>query len=197
MSTDLRLDFLASHRWPPAGLLLALAALALAGWQGAQALRESDAVRQLRGGAAGPAAQGATARQPALSAAAQARLQQIDQLTQYLATPWGPLLALFEAHASPQLRLLRLEPNAAESRVEVRGRARSVSALSAYLRALEGDKRLNNVMLRHHERVQDDDTGDIEFTLAAGWTTASETAAAVAAAPAATPAKPAKRGAAR
>ncbi len=178
MATDLRLNFLASHRWPPAGLALALAALACAGWQGAQAWRESDAVRLLRGRAAGTAAPAASARLPALSAAAQNRLQQIDKLTHYLATPWGPLLALFESHASPQLRLLRFEPNAAEARVEVRGRARSVEALSTYLRALEGDKRLNGVMLRHHERVQDDDTGDIEFTLAAGWATASDPATA-------------------
>jgi hypothetical protein len=178
MPTDLRINFLASRRFPPAGLVLALAALACAGWQGAQALRESEAVRQLRGRAAVQSAKAVPGRLPALSATEQNRLQQIDKLTNYLAAPWGPLLNLFEAHASSQLRLLRFEPNAAEGRVEVRGRARSVQALSSYVRALEGDVRLSSVMLRHHERVQDDDTGDIEFTLVAGWAVAIEQVAA-------------------
>jgi Tfp pilus assembly protein PilN len=178
MPTDLRIDFLARHRWPNTGVVLALAALAGAAWQGAQAFRESEALRLQGGRAAALQAQRATPRLPALSAAARTRLQQIDKVTNYLATPWGTMLASFESHASPQVRLLRFEPNAAEGRVNVRGRARGIKPLSAYLQALEKDPRLYAVMLSHHERVQDDDSGDIEFTLAAGWTAPSAVAAA-------------------
>jgi Tfp pilus assembly protein PilN len=196
MNLDLRIDFINRRRWPAAGLALAALALACLLWQGQLAWQDAQALTQQGTRLAQLQRQTNGPRASTQSPEAQRRLQQIEALAGYLATPWGPLLNVFESHASGRVVLLRFEPNAVEGRVEMGGRASDVATMSAYLVALERDKRLRDVMLRHHEATAADTATGVDFTLSASWAgtraaapgvTGAATAAAARATP---PAKP-------
>ncbi len=166
---DARIDFLARRRWPPAGWVLATLAAALLAWQGGLALREADTLRGLQADLARLQRQASASRAPAMSPEDARRQRQIEALALYLATPWDRLLALFEEHAGSRVVLMKFEPDAAEGRVEVLGRADNATALVDYLMALERDPRLRGVMLRHHEVKRSEARQPIDFTLGAAW----------------------------
>ena len=169
MIHDLRIDLIGQRRWPPAGLALALVAGLLLLWQGRGVSADTEALAQLRTRLAQLQRQTDQQRPVRLSPDAVLRQQQVEALAAYLATPWGPLLGVFEAHANGRAVLLRFEPNAVEGRVEMRGRSPNVAALTDYLRSLENDPQLRQVMLSHHEAVQGEGATGIDFTLSATW----------------------------
>lgn len=169
MFPDLRIDLIAGRRWPPAGIALALAACLLLGWQGHRASADTDALTQVRTRLAQLQRQADQQRSVRVSPDALQRQQQVEALAAYLALPWGRLLGVFESHANGRAVLLRLEPNAAEGRVDIRGRAVSMAALSEYLLTLERDTQLSDVMLSRHEVVEGEGASGIDFTLSATW----------------------------
>jgi hypothetical protein len=168
------IDFARRRRWPPLGVALAVLGTALVAWQAWLAVDQAEVVARHR---AGLAALQRSASQPrqAMSAEDAKRHNQIAAVARYLATPWGPLLELFESHASTQIAIVRLEPDAAASTVELTARAANTAAMSAYLIKLERDPRLSGVMLHHHEVLQEGSGTVIEFSIGAGWTDAMGT----------------------
>ncbi len=169
MSFDPRIDFLGRRRWPAAGLGLAALALAAVAWQGGLALREFDWLQQQRTGLASLQRQARTQQLPAMSAEDSQRHVLVEALARYIATPWERLLALFEEHAATHVILTRFQPEAAQGRVEISGRAPGQQALAAYIVALERDPRLSAVMLHHHEVLRSASGAPVEFTLGATW----------------------------
>jgi Tfp pilus assembly protein PilN len=177
MKLDVRIDFIARRRKPVLGLCLAVLALAALGWQGTLALREADLLQSQRDGLASLQRQASGASRPTMSADDVKRHAQIDALARYLATPWPQLLALFEEHAASRVTLLKFEPDAAEGRIEVTGRAPGSKALARYLVELERDPRLSGVMLHQHEVLRAEAGAPVEFTFGAVWVAASRAGA--------------------
>jgi Tfp pilus assembly protein PilN len=169
MKADLRIDFIGPRRRPAAGMLLAgLASLAFA-WQAQQAYADFDLLQRQRVGLAGLQRQAAAPLAPTMSPADIKRHAQIEALARQLATPWEDLLALFEQRVPSKVVLMKFEPDAAEGRLEITGRAPDARRLGEYLVALESDPRLGDVMLHHHEVLRADAGGSVEFTLGASW----------------------------
>jgi Tfp pilus assembly protein PilN len=191
MKLDLRIDFVARRQLPPLGLALVLAAAGLAAWQGKLV---ADDAEQLKSQRAGLTALQRPRKplQSAMSAEDVRRHQQIELVARHLATPWEPLLTLFEEHAPKGVVLTKFRPDAGTGRVEFTARAASAEAVGAYLIQLEQDQRLRNVLLQHHEVLQDQSGAPFEFAIGADWiraralATPAEAAAAAAAASAAT-----------
>jgi Tfp pilus assembly protein PilN len=189
MKLDLRIEFIPRRQLPPLGLALAVAALGLAAWQGSLVAEDADQLNRQRAGLAALQRPRKPV-QAAMSAEDVRRHQQIEAVARHLAAPWEPLLALFEAHAPMGVALTKFRPDAGAGRVELTARAASAEAVGAYLIQLEQDPRLRNVLLQHHEVLQDQSGAPFEFTIGADWVrvdavaTSADAAASASAAPA-------------
>lgn len=172
MKRHTRIDFVAHQRWPAAGVLLAVLGLGLVAWQAQLSLGDVAELDRHRAGLASLQRPAAASR-PAMSPEDIRRHAQMDRLSLQLATPWEPMLALFEAQSTKGIVLLKFEPNATEGKIELSGRAGTAKALGDYIITLENDSRLAAVQLHHHEVLRDANRGaapgTIEFTIGAGW----------------------------
>jgi Tfp pilus assembly protein PilN len=125
------------------------------------------------------------------------REAQARRLLVQLDAPWNDLFSLLERHASPQVGLLRLDPDAATGQVRLTALAKDLGAMAAWLRALEQDPRLSEVQLLQHQ-IEDLTPGrPVRFSLSAHWragTSANTTAAAPPRGPATDPGRDAAEG---
>jgi Tfp pilus assembly protein PilN len=188
MKLDLRIDFIGRRKLPPLGLALALAAAGLAAWQGSLVAQDAEQLQRQRASLAALERPRKPAR-PTMSAEDVRRHHQIEAVARHLATPWEPLLSLFEARAPQGVVLTKFRPDAGLGRIELTARAATPEAVGAYLMQLERDSRLRNVLLQHHEVLQDQPGAPVEFAIGADWI--GPTAAAGSPAAAAAEAEPA------
>lgn len=163
----LRLDFRQPARPRPwlgmAVLVLGLAAagyqladyqrirLATQDWE-AQAAQLEHSLRRPHGGY----------RKIALAAgeavALQREVRQANQVLEQLAWPWEALFRGVEAAGSEQVALLAIEPNLEKRTLLIRGEARDLNALLAYLRRLERQPLFARLALQSHQvQVHDRD----------------------------------------
>lgn len=176
---------------------LALAAVGIAALAGAalQAQDSQAALTAQREGLRSLVAQTPGGRSLTLSPEERRRRQQMEVVANYLAAPWEGLLSAFEARAKGKVVVRKLEPDAATGMVRMVGETQTIRAMMDYVQALETDKRLHEVVLLKHERVQEsgaatpgaptipgapgsggaaravsaDGTAPIEFTVVAAW----------------------------
>ncbi len=168
MKHRVRVDFIPHRRWPAAGLVLAAVAVAAVSWQAWLALQDADLLQRQRAGVEALRRKPFSAA-PAMTAQDIRRHAQIDAVARYLATPWDGLLGLFEAHAGSRISLVKIEPDASTGRIELTGRAVATKDLATYLMDLEGDPRLEGVLLHRHEIRRTEAGNPIEFRIGAGW----------------------------
>jgi len=207
------IDFSGRSPSRPLGWALAVCGLLVLAWQGwtlwrAEEMAEARAstatsVRMAaRTVPSGTTPTPTPTRTPASASArtALANRRQIDQIAADLAAPWGDLLQVFEARAGRQVTLLRMEPDARSGLVRLAGEARTLSAVLAYVSALDTDPKLRQVLLTHHQTRIDPvvpapeasassinastnanantvSTPMIEFTLTAAWRPVEQTRA--------------------
>jgi hypothetical protein len=178
------LNFINQRRWPVPGLLLAAVLGGLAAWQGSLVYTDFERLQDQRGGLASLQRKAKQPMRPAMSPQDIQRHAQLDGLVRYLATPWEPLLTLFEDPRPAGVQLTKFRPDAATGLLELTAVVAEPAAMTAYLIALEHDARLRNVMLRRNEMLRDGGTGtSVEFTIVANWS--APVASAAAGAPAA------------
>jgi hypothetical protein len=195
------IDFSGRSPSRPLGWTLAVCGLLVLAWQGwalwrAEELVEARASTATAARVAARTAPPSTAPAPTPASArmALASQRQIDQIAADLAAPWGDLLQVFEARAGRQVTLLRMEPDAHSGLVRLAGEARTLSAVLAYVSALDTDPMLRQVLLTHHQTRSDpavtaSDAGAstsnasanavvsapmVEFTLTAAWRPAEQ-----------------------
>jgi Tfp pilus assembly protein PilN len=168
MKLDLHIDFIARRQLPPLGLALALAAAGLAAWQGGLVAEDADQLQRSRAGLTALQRPRKPAR-PVMSAEDARRHQQIEAVARQLATPWQALFSLFESQAPKGVVLTKFRPDAGSGRIELTARAATPEAVGAYLIQLEQDQRLRNVLLHHHEVLQDQPGAPVEFAIGADW----------------------------
>jgi Tfp pilus assembly protein PilN len=183
MKLDLRIDFIGRRKLPPLGLALTLAAAGLAAWQGSLVAQDAEQLQRQRASLAA-LERPRKAPRPTMSAEDVRRHHQIETVARHLATPWEPLLSLFEARAPEGVVLTKFRPDAGLGRVELTARAATPEAVGAYLMQLERDSRLRNVLLQHHEVLQDQPGAPVEFAIGADWIGPTAASGAAAGAPA-------------
>lgn len=207
------IDFSGRSPSRPLGWALAVCGLLVLAWQG-WTLWRAEEMAEARASTAASVRMAARTvpsgttptptrtRTPASASArtALANRRQIDQIAADLAAPWGDLLQVFEARAGRQVTLLRMEPDARSGLVRLAGEARTLSAVLAYVSALDTDPKLRQVLLTHHQTRIDPvvpapeasassinastnanantvSTPMIEFTLTAAWRPVEQTRA--------------------
>jgi Tfp pilus assembly protein PilN len=178
-ATPESLNFVNQRRWPLPGLLLAAACGALAAWQGSLVYSDFNSLQDQRAGLASLQRKSQQPPRPAMSPQDVQRHAQLDGLVRYLATPWEPLLTLFEDPKPAGVQLTKFRPDAATGMLELTARVGDPAAMTSYLVALEHDSRLRNVMLRRNELLREGGSGaSLEFTIVANWSASGATVAA-------------------
>ena len=97
-----------------------------------------------------------------------ARVQLVRQTSQSLATPWADLLAALEA-APATVALLSIEPSAAKRSVALTAEAADAKGMIDYLRALQADSRLSEVVLVSHQLLVQAPGAPLRFQVQARW----------------------------
>ena len=108
------------------------------------------------------------ARPPRPDPAALARLQFVRQTSRSLMIPWADLLAALES-APANVALLSIEPSAAKRSISLTAEAASPKDMLDYLRALQSDKRLSDVMLVSHQVQLQAAGSPLRFQIQGTW----------------------------
>lgn len=82
-----------------------------------------------------------------------------------LALPWEALFTALEQTRTPRVKLLSIEPNAKQHKLHLTAQAAEAQDMLDYVRLLEQQPMLKNVLLRQHER----DEAGVSFTIDAAW----------------------------
>lgn len=162
-----RLDFLQRRPTPWAGWAVSALGLAVLAWTALPlwSLQQDNLLRQQRLDRLSAAAPTAAA-----SAAAPRREDnRSSELVQRLNAPWGELFALLEQHASADIGLLQVEPDALTRQVRITALSRDLPGMVAWLRQLQADARLMDVLLLQHQREEQTPGQPVRFSVSARW----------------------------
>lgn len=144
-----------SARYLPV-LGLAMLVLLLCAWQWSSLRSERADLQQQLGRMQGlsqpPQVQ--VAQPQALSSAQKSEIKEANQVLNELGRPWPALLLRLEQSASPDVALMAIRPDAAKGRLRLKGEARDVAALLAYLQRLEAVPEMHDVVLDEHELME-------------------------------------------
>ena len=100
--------------------------------------------------------------------AARTRVELIRKTARNMATPWADLLTALESTPG-NIALLTVEPQAAKHTVTLTAEAASESQMFAYIRLLQTDKRLSDVVLSQHQVQLQAPGTPLRFQLQAHW----------------------------
>lgn len=169
----LQLEFAAqARRIPPASLALLLLCLLLLGLSLlalARSLAEhTQQSRQLASLGTAPRSASPSVVPARRDPLELARAQFVRKTARSMDTPWAELLAALEATPA-SVALLSVEPSAAKRSVSVTAEAATPEQMLAYLRALQADSRLSQVMLVSHELQAQAPGTPLRFQLEAHW----------------------------
>jgi Tfp pilus assembly protein PilN len=89
--------------------------------------------------------------------------RQWDNLRRELDFSWYPIFAALEHASNPNIALLEFIPDKSEGRLVLRGSARNIDELSAYLDALSSEAAFREVYLAHQKKVQQGAVETIAF----------------------------------
>ncbi len=160
------IDFAAAPPSRLAGVALCAAALAALAVCSGGAWQIHQANRTLAAHAGVPVAIRSTPRANAMDGV---MVRHVRAVAGELAAPWDDLLAAFEEHSTPEVGLLKLEPDARAAVVRISGQASTLDAMVSYLAALETDPRLARVVLLGHQLEREVPGHPVTFSLSAEW----------------------------
>lgn len=154
MSRDYRKILRARPRWQCYGWLLPSIALVTAVWMSGLAVHASGQAQVWQ--LALDAARSRSATRPAPSAPTRVVVEEKrrwDALAAEFAFSWYPLFRALEQASSPEIELLEFLPDKAGRRLTLRGEARNIGALSAYMTALGAQPSLMEIYLAQQKNV--------------------------------------------
>lgn len=103
------------------------------------------------------------------SEATRLELKQANTVLQQLALPWEALFAALEATRGEKVALLAVEPDVARGQVRIGAEAKSAAHMLNYLRRLESDTALREVVLLNHQVQLQDADRPLRFSVMASW----------------------------
>ncbi|KAF1016126.1 MAG: hypothetical protein GAK31_01610 [Stenotrophomonas maltophilia] len=107
-----------------------------------------------------------SARAPGVPAA---QADAINRMVQQLNRPWGTLHQVLDDTASDRVALLAVAPDAEHHVLYISAEARDSDSMLDYLRQLQRQRVLGQVLLTHHEVVEQDPQRPLRFALEARW----------------------------
>jgi len=173
MMLPLRIDFVERRATSPAGWMLLLAGVVAAlvfaasyrEIDGRIAAREAvllDIERTLpRAGVRSSDAQEGRTQQASLAAA--------RRIEDRLNLPWSALFGTLESLANEEVALLSLVPDPRRQQLRLSAEARTLDAMLAFHRRLEGSAELADVALVSHEIIENAPGRPVRFDLIARW----------------------------
>ena len=96
-------------------------------------------------------------------------VQQANEVLHQLAMPWEGLFKTLEASDNDRVALLAIQPDVRKRLVKLNGEAKDFTALLDYLKQLEQDKALTDIVLLNHEIHQQDPEKPVRFAVSAAW----------------------------
>jgi Tfp pilus assembly protein PilN len=97
------------------------------------------------------------------------QIQKANAVLAQMNVPWDELFAAVETAQDGSVGLLAIQPDARARSVAIAGAARSLPALLAYMRRLQGSGRLRDVVLASHEIKVKEAGQPVDFVLNARW----------------------------
>lgn len=97
-----------------------------------------------------------------------AQVQFVRKTARNMATPWTELLAALEATPA-SVALLSVEPSASKRSVTLTAEAATAAQMLAYLRTLQADTRLHDVLLLSHQLQAQAPGTPLRFQLEGHW----------------------------
>lgn len=156
--------------------LLVVAALALlCGWQlmDMRAERADIEQRLQQVQDASKPVQVAVIQPRALSVVQKAEIKEANGILDELGRPWPVLLNRLEQVAQPEIALLAIRPDAAKGKLRLKGEAKDVASLLAYLQRLEAVPEMHDVVLDEHEMMEKQEGEGmvhfVRFSITARW----------------------------
>ncbi|MFJ5446884.1 PilN domain-containing protein [Methylobacillus methanolivorans] len=155
------------------GLVLAAALASLCGWQLMQMRTERSSLEQrLQQAQDARKPVQVTAIQPqALSATQKSAIKEANTILGELGRPWPALLNRLEQVAQPEIALLAIRPDAAKGRLRLKGEAKDMPSLLAYMQRLEAVPEMQDVTLDEHEMMEKPQDGGMAHFIRFGITT--------------------------
>ena len=137
-------------------LVLATVVLLICAWQWTSLRSERADIQQQLNRLQGKLqpAQAQAIQPQSLSSTQKSEIKEANQVLDELGRPWPALLLRLEQSASPDVALMAIRPDAAKGRLRLKGEARDVAALLAYLQRLEAVPEMHDVVLDEHELME-------------------------------------------
>lgn len=140
-------------RWSWAVWLLALALLGGAAWVGVLAVRSAEQAQRWQATQAVVQARLVRRPPPQPSRAAQDERLRWEALAVERAFSWYPVFRALEQASSPEIELLEFLPDKTNRRLTLRGEARTMEGLTAYLTKLGAQAPLTEVYLAKQKNI--------------------------------------------
>lgn len=169
----LRIDFAARRGASPAGWMLLVAGLVAAVLvlfahrdASERVAAQEAALRDVERSLPRTASRALTAQETRARKASLAAAQRIEDK---LNLPWGALFSTLESLADDDVALLSLAPDPRKQQLRLSAEARTLEAMLAFHRRLEGSDELGDVALVNHEIVENAPERPVRFDLTARW----------------------------
>lgn len=155
------------------GLVLAAALASLCGWQLMQMRTERSSLEQRlqQTQNARKPVQVAAIQPQTLSATQKSAIKEANTILGELGRPWPALLNRLEQVAQPEIALLAIRPDAAKGRLRLKGEAKDITSLLAYMQRLEAVPEMQDVTLDEHEMMEKPQDGSMAHFIRFGITT--------------------------
>jgi len=145
--------------------LASLSLLAFAGWIGSTAFVRHQSLMQLQQQQSDLLAQQAARAVPAPNHQEQEEQKKWAQLRAERDFPWNGVFKVVEKVATPDIELLEFRPDKLNKNIVLKGEARNLAGLLAYLDALNSQSGWSNVYLAHQQTVQRGTLETISFEI--------------------------------
>ena len=145
--------------------LVSLSMFALAAWIGTMAFVRHQALMQLQQQQSDLLAQQASRVVPAPNHQEQEEQKKWIQFRAERDFPWNGIFKVVEKVATPDIELLEFRPDKLNKHIVLRGEARNLVSLLAYLDALNSQSGWTNVYLAHQQTVQRGTLETISFEI--------------------------------
>lgn len=96
-------------------------------------------------------------------------VQQANEVLHQLSMPWEGLFKTLETSDNDRVALLAIQPDVRKRIVKLNGEAKDFTALLDYLKQLEQDKALTDIVLLNHEIHEQDPERPVRFAVSAAW----------------------------
>lgn len=102
------------------------------------------------------------------------QLAEANAVTKQLSLPWPNLFKVLEATREPDIDLVELAPNSQTGDVLIIGKAENLKSVFDYMERLKKSQAFSKIDLNGHEKMLQNGTQTLRFSIVAKWLTDNE-----------------------